>query len=164
MLQAVLHLHPHVVVGSSGLVAGAFFADVAVSGQGDQVIVIAAIAALPASVVAVGGIVLGILNLRAVNAAKKDAARSAAASEASHSELVKTAEGVFEIGHKVDGMLEKLLAAELIKGVVKGTADERVRQEGLATAHTEGVAEGQRRGQDEHPDPVAPAMPTVVEP
>jgi hypothetical protein len=66
-------------------------------------------------------------------------------------DVAKTTESLPALAKSVNGIKDDLVRATRAEGITQGASEEAARQEIIATAHSEGVAEGQRRGADEHP-------------
>ena len=103
----------------------------------DLASVITALAALVAAVGAIVAAILGYLNRRKVMDAAikaetaKDAAEAAKlAAEKSAREIVATREGIFTLGERIDGQLDKLLAGARAEGRAEGEQAQRDRTAG----------------------------------
>lgn len=93
-----------------------------------------------------GGVIVGVivtlLNYRASNAARRDAAAAKAAAETASHGIVEIGGKVYDLGKAVDGRLTQLLEANAAKAAV--TAD---------LARAEGVHDGERQQRDRASEP-----------
>jgi hypothetical protein len=93
----------------------------------DLAAVITAIAAVIAACGGVVAAVIGYLNRRKVDAAKEAAESARQLAAASAREIVATRDGIFELGKRIDGQLDKLLSGARAEGFTSGEQAQRDR-------------------------------------
>jgi hypothetical protein len=152
----------------------------------DVIRLITVVGALIGAVAGVVAAVSAYRNGQAANDAKTKAALAAAAAQAAKEaaqatreaariaaeeakkELVATRDGVFEVGHRIDGRLDELLAltrsAGMAEGVIKGTADEKARVALDTAAHLDRDTPqgGQQRAAKARRKPTGPQGPATT--